>query len=152
MGHRELRPVPLDWEHPREPDTYIDGSARYIGLHSRASLRDSIKFYEEHPEYAGEWEYDPADYMPEIPEGTPLGWQLYETTSEGTPVSPVFATLEELAQWCEHGATVFADNRWTAAQWLASFRQDSLDVMSLAYGSPGKGLHVGDPLGVDQDG
>lgn len=150
MGHRELRPVPLDWEHPREPGTYIDGSPRYTGLHSRADLRSSIKFYEEHPEYAGDWEYDPADYMPEIPEGTPLGWQLYETTSEGTPVSPVFATLEELAAWCETGATVFADNRWTAAQWLASFKADSLDVMSLAYGSPGKGLHVGDPLAREE--
>lgn len=27
------------------------------------------------------------------------GWQMWETTSEGSPVSPVFATAEELAQW-----------------------------------------------------
>lgn len=31
------------------------------------------------------------------PSGT--GWQLWETTSEGSPVSPVFATGEELARW-----------------------------------------------------
>lgn len=31
------------------------------------------------------------------PEGD--GWQLWETTSEGSPVSPVFPTAEELAQW-----------------------------------------------------
>jgi len=27
------------------------------------------------------------------------GWQLWETTSEGSPVSPVFGTAEELATW-----------------------------------------------------
>lgn len=27
------------------------------------------------------------------------GWQLWETVSEGSPVSPVFATAEELAHW-----------------------------------------------------
>lgn len=27
------------------------------------------------------------------------GWQLWETTSEGSPVSPVFASAEELAEW-----------------------------------------------------
>lgn len=33
----------------------------------------------------------------EPPEGE--GWQLWETVSEGSPISPVFATAEELAQW-----------------------------------------------------
>jgi hypothetical protein len=27
------------------------------------------------------------------------GWQLWETVSEGSPISPVFATAEDLAQW-----------------------------------------------------
>lgn len=27
------------------------------------------------------------------------GWQLWETVSEGSPISPVFATTEELARW-----------------------------------------------------
>jgi hypothetical protein len=83
--------------------------------------------------------------MPDFPEGTATGWQLYETTSEGTPVSPIFATAEELAAWCERNATVFADYRWTAQQWLASFRNESTDVDSLLY-LDGSGMHVGDPL------
>lgn len=33
----------------------------------------------------------------EPPSGT--GWQLWETTSAGSPISPVFATGEELARW-----------------------------------------------------
>ena len=51
-----------------------------------------------------EWsEPDPAHYMPvfDVPEGE-LGWCLYETVSEGSPVTPVFATAEELI---EHLAT-----------------------------------------------
>lgn len=35
------------------------------------------------------------------PTGPPTGdgWQLWETTSEGSPISPVFATPEDLARW-----------------------------------------------------
>ena len=44
-----------------------------------------------------------ADYdCPEMQELEPPsgeGWQLWETVSEGSPVSPVFATPEELATW-----------------------------------------------------
>jgi hypothetical protein len=154
MGHREVRPVPLDWEHPTEGITR-GGKPRYVPLHSRADLRWSIKFYEENPQYASEWQYRPEDYMPEIPEGTPLGYQLYETTSEGTPVSPVFKTLEELATYCgspDNDVTVFADCRWTADQWLASFRNDSLGTDSLAYWTPSTGgLGVFDPLARSED-
>jgi hypothetical protein len=134
MGHREARRVPLDWEHPREPGTYSDGKPRYIGLQSR----DMLKYYG--PDEG--WSED--DFMPDFPEGTATGWQLYETTSEGTPVSPVFATAEELAAWCETGASVFAGHRWTREQWLASFRDDPTGVESLLF-LDASGLHVGDP-------
>lgn len=82
------------------------------------------------------------------PAGPPTGdgWQLWETVTEGSPASPVFVSAEELAAWCEGNATVFADMRWTAGQWLASFVNDTTSVDSLAFGSPGRGLHVGDPL------
>lgn len=33
------------------------------------------------------------------------GWQLWQTVTEGGPVSPVFATPEELARWMVHEAT-----------------------------------------------
>lgn len=42
-----------------------------------------------------------------VPEGE--GWQLWETVSEGgSPVSPVFATDEELARWMAHEAEGFS--------------------------------------------
>lgn len=45
------------------------------------------------------------------------GYQLWETTSEGSPVSPVFETLDKLCEWCESNATTFADNKVTSGEW-----------------------------------
>ena len=45
------------------------------------------------------------------------GFQLWTTTTEGGPVSPVFATLDELCAWCEHGATTFGSQKASAAEW-----------------------------------
>ena len=45
------------------------------------------------------------------------GYQLWETTSEGSPVSPVFATLDELCQWCEKEATVFGPFKASKEEW-----------------------------------
>lgn len=65
------------------------------------------------------------------------GWQLWETTSEGSPRSPVFASAEELASWCEDNATVFADAHWSKDQWLRSFLGGTTDVDSLMTIGPG---------------
>jgi hypothetical protein len=97
---REVRPVALDWEHPRLPGTYSDGSPRYRGLCSRDDLRFRLEWNAEHPDSEDAKEpVDLDEYMPEIPEGTPYGWQMYETVSEGSPISPVCATKDELAAW-----------------------------------------------------
>lgn len=45
---------------------------------------------------------DPSGYMPGF-EGDDLGWCLYETVSEGTPITPIFPTAEDLI---DHLATV----------------------------------------------
>lgn len=59
------------------------------------------------------------------------GWQLWETTSEGSPVSPVFATAETLADWCADNATWFGQMRATREEWLRSFLAGTTDVDSL---------------------
>jgi hypothetical protein len=65
----------------------------------------------------------------EPPEGD--GWQLWETTSEGSPISPVFATADELAAWCEANATVIGDIRATKEQWLGMLATpDGVDMGS----------------------
>lgn len=42
------------------------------------------------------------------------GWQYWETVSEGSPISPVFATAEELAQWLASPAY-----RWGAGRQMS---------------------------------
>lgn len=102
---REVRPVALDWEHPREPGTYSDGRPRYRPLFSREDLRNRLEWNASHPDSEDAREpIDLADYMPEMAEGTPYGWQMYETVTEGTPVSPVFRTKDELAAWLSSAA------------------------------------------------
>lgn len=61
------------------------------------------------------WCYEP-------PKGD--GYQLWETTSEGSPKSPVFKTLEELCEWCEENATTFADFKATKEQWMKMLNSD----------------------------
>lgn len=56
-----------------------------------------------------EWtEYEPP---------TGHGYQLWETTSEGSPQSPVFETMDQLCEWCADHATTFGSERTTAAEW-----------------------------------
>lgn len=63
---------------------------------------------------------DPDDYMPVFPDETATGWCMYETTSEGTPISPVFDTPEILARWlADTGASSFGSSTATYDQWLS---------------------------------
>lgn len=55
------------------------------------------------------------EWYKEVPEGE--GYQLWETTSEGSPTSPVFKTLDDLCEWCEDNATTFADYKATKEEW-----------------------------------
>jgi hypothetical protein len=50
-----------------------------------------------------------------------IGYQLWETCSDGSPVSPVFATAEELADWCEENATIFGSHKTPRQNWLDMF-------------------------------
>lgn len=48
------------------------------------------------------------------------GWQLWEDVTEGSPISPVFATKELLARWLsEHGERGGGRNCYTYETWLA---------------------------------
>jgi len=76
MG-REIRRVAKDWVHPKD-----EGDRSIPLLPFNYMEKDS----------------DPEDYMPEIePEHT--AFQIYENVSEGTPVSPVFETEDEMKAW-----------------------------------------------------
>lgn len=45
------------------------------------------------------------------------GYQLWDTTSEGSPISPVFETLDKLCKWCEVNATTFGKFKATKEEW-----------------------------------
>lgn len=79
---------------------------------------------------------------------TGAGYQLWETTSEGSPVSPVFASAEELASWCATGAAIFADEKTSRENWLQMFAdEDGVDTGSMFVGQPGfLGARVNAPM------
>ena len=138
MG-REVRMVPPGWKHPKDklkPDGYLPlhapcWSARAAEWASdflmweRGEHRSQAWYRErgtESPRYY--WQYagappDPDDYMPDWPESERTHFMMYEDCSEGTPISPAFATAEELARWLvDNGASSFADCTATYEQWL----------------------------------
>lgn len=125
---RELRRVPPGWEHPRR----ANGSYRplYDESHREACEKreafraawqgdgSGLSDFDRHCRDIGgimdEWEPyvgEPECYRPDWPEETRTAFQYYETVSEGTPVSPVFETLLDLAQHLalKHGGPV---DRW----------------------------------------
>lgn len=54
------------------------------------------------------------------------GYQLWETTSEGSPVSPVFETLDALCAWCEVHATTSGEARATRDAWKQMLLRDNV--------------------------
>ena len=53
--------------------------------------------------------------MTEPPEGP--GFQLWETTSEGSPTSPVFATIEALCEYAAQHCSTFGSFKASAERW-----------------------------------
>lgn len=66
----------------------------------------------------------------EPPEGP--GWQLWEDTTDGSPVSPVFESAEDLAKWCEKNATVFGSATASEDHWLKIIRGEELAAVEIS--------------------
>ena len=59
------------------------------------------------------------DFMPDWPAEQCTHLMMYEDTSEGTPISPAFATPEELARWLtDNGASAFGSSTGSYEGWL----------------------------------
>lgn len=76
----------------------------------------------------------------EPPEGE--GWQYWETVSEGSPISPVFATREGLVEW------LTTDYHWGASGPLTREQAESMVSAGWAPSMVGDstGLHAGDSV------
>lgn len=151
MG-REIRRVPADWQHPRYFGAYQDGRPRYVPLHDGLTKdiadwdEGSAKWSEGlRKDYSAEfdgsgWKPRESDdgesfvewtgerpkaeeYMPDWPAEQRTHLMMYETCSEGTPISPAFETPEELAHWlADNNASAFGSATATYEQWLATCR------------------------------
>ncbi|MBU1164893.1 hypothetical protein KKA15_05035 [Patescibacteria group bacterium] len=117
----EARRVPANWEHPK------DENGHHIPMHEHfpydeeeivEGLRDGW-LNNDPPNYG-------CDVMPQWPESERTHYQMYESVTEGTPISPVMETPEALARW-------LADNKASAGpyatatydQWLAMIKAGS---------------------------
>jgi len=136
MG-RECRRVPRWWQHPRdETGDLIPLLSGSFSIESKTwkehyekwqqGLRHEddkwIPIEEKNKCSYDEW-HGPApkeeDYMPDWREEEKTHYQMYEDTSEGTPISPVMATPEELARWLvDNNASAFADQTASYEGWL----------------------------------
>ena len=147
MG-REIRRVPADWEHPKK-----EGGA-YQPLFSRAfedearewldraiawdkgTDPDCAKHKAEHPFY-WQWAGDPPnpDYYRPKWTSEPTHYQVYETVSEGTPVTPHFATKEELIDYLvEHGDSWDDGRGWSRKNAEAFVEQEWAPSMIITDG------------------
>lgn len=143
MG-REVRRVPADWQHPKHevPDWRTGCMVeRYKPLFPGEDYHPRVEEWDEEcaawkagwrPEHATDAKHIAMfyeqwagqrphrdDYMPNWPVEQRTHVMMYENTSEGTPISPAFATPEELARWlADTGASSFGSDTATYEQWL----------------------------------
>jgi hypothetical protein len=147
MG-REVRMVPANWNHPKY-DTNSAPYPNRVGKHiplfkgsyaeaaadwdeARTKWEEGlVRDYanggwkpksEDHIGRYTEWEGarpSPDDYMPDWSEDQRTHHMMYETTSEGTPISPSFTTPEKLARWlADNKASAFGSQTASYESWL----------------------------------
>lgn len=124
MG-REVRMVPPNWEHPKDRHGGLQPMYNERFEDAAAQWKEAFRKWEagEREEWIGDsangqefWEYygGPPDreyYRPWRDEEA-TWFQVWETVSEGTPVSPPFAAKQELIDYlAEHG------DRWNQMSW-----------------------------------
>ncbi len=149
MG-REVRMVPPDYEHPRDKRGWLiplhDGLTMDIkewefkkekwdkGLRLDFSVwpektiyipkdpnREDLKCTWE--EWYGE-KPSQEDYMLDFPNELRTHYMMFETCSEGTPISPAFATKEELARWpTDNNASASGKDTASYEAWLAMINE-----------------------------
>jgi hypothetical protein len=166
MG-REVRRVPANWKHP--VDTKGELIPLLLGPYSKslAEWIEGNKKWDEglvsdwrggwkaKPEGAGdsfiEWHGEkpvPEDYMPEWAESEMTHLMMYETCTEGTPISPPCADKHTLAHWlADNGASAFGYETACYESWLATIEAGW--SVSAVF-TPGEGMKSGVELNGEE--
>lgn len=117
MG-REVRKVTKNWQHPKNDtdnykplhEGYNKDSDEFMKLAASKGLQEAV-------DYMGCPDKD--NYMPDWDEEEKTHLMMYESTTEGTPLSPAFETPEELAKWlADNNASAFGDSGASYEGWL----------------------------------
>lgn len=151
MG-REVRRVPADWQHPK------DARGQYIPLFDSHKFAQRIARWDEdarkwsegfRDDFNGGWvaltesqkrmtfadwdgeRPDPKDYMPLWRNDERTHLMMYEDTSEGTPLSPAFATAGELARWLVDNDASWFGNQGTSYEAWLSIIDDSANSLPM---------------------
>jgi len=148
MG-REVRRVPADWQHPdyetwtgkqgkkplHDGDDYQAAHDGFLEKLADEGLQAALDYYGSAP--------DENDYMPRWPAEQRTHLMMYEDTSEGTPISPAFATPEELARWlADNGASSFGSSTATYEQWLSMCQRGWAPSMVMQGGVLASGVEA----------
>lgn len=76
------------------------------------------------------------------------GWQLWETTSEGSPISPVFATADDLVAWMSHPDR---GRHWLPAVVAAKFVAEGSAPSFVGSSTSGEGVSGAEFVGFHAD-
>lgn len=138
MG-REIRMVPPNWDHPISMDNYgseghqpmfdqsfEQAAEEWLADFDRIRAGD-VRDHEQkcYPRGVCQWAADnqppdPAYYRP-WGDGEATWFQLWETVSEGTPVSPPFATTAELIDYLAANGDFWDQERCKKPDWKTLF-------------------------------
>jgi hypothetical protein len=125
-SHRGIRRVPLNWEHPKDKNGHFiplfDTREPAGGKYTVSELEEMIEKGD-----ISRYEDLKSWFMPifkDVPDEE-MGVCLYETTTEGTPLTPVFPDTEQghkdLAAYASEYATRFAGDHMSAQDWEQRF-------------------------------
>jgi hypothetical protein len=151
MG-REIRKVKPDWEHPKKEEynyrlqkyeerhhplydgsyeeaakSWLDDLALWLKSEHEAQLDPDASGKDYEPTITRFTQYnggfpDIEYYRPAWTEEEMTAFQIYETVSEGTPVSPVFTSKEDMKNWLiEQGFSEKAAVNFCEGGWAPSF-------------------------------
>lgn len=165
---REVRRVPANWQHPKNAGGYYkplypgEWFEQLVTEWDEGNAKWSEGFREcysgqadwvAHTKADGETYEDFAgprpvleDYMPDWSDMERTHWMMYESVSEGTPISPAFATPQELCRWLvDNKASAFADQTASYDAWWAVCQEGS-SVGSAALTTDGEWISGAEAL------